>query len=442
MPRRVVLVPCPFQGHINPMLQLGAILHSRGFSITVAHTQYNSPDPSNHPDFSFLPIPDGLSDGQNFASLLNLVLAANVNCESPLRECLAEKQEQHGDIACIIHDITMYFAEAVANHLKVPSINLVTSNVSTTIAHNAFPSLLEKGHIPLQGSTLHDPVPELHPLRFKDLPISRLGDLEAFFQILVNMYKKKFSSPIIWNTMDCLEQSSLTQRQQQLQVPFFPIGPLHKLAPPSSSSLLEEDSSCITWLDKHSPKSVIYVSWGSLACMDAKDLAEVAWGLANSNQPFLWVVRPGSVRGSQWIEQLPETFMDTVGERCHIVKWAPQKEVLGHRAVGGFWSHCGWNSTLESISEGVPMICRPYSGDQRVNTRYISHVWKVGLELESDELERVEIERAVRRLMVDGEGEEMRQRAMELKEKVDICTSEGGSSNRALKELVEYISSF
>ncbi|CBI16032.3 unnamed protein product, partial [Vitis vinifera] len=276
------------------MLQLGAILHSRGFSITVAHTQYNSPDPSNHPDFSFLPIPDGLSDGQNFASLLNLVLAANVNCESPLRECLAEKQEQHGDIACIIHDITMYFAEAVANHLKVPSINLVTSNVSTTIAHNAFPSLLEKGHIPLQGSTLHDPVPELHPLRFKDLPISRLGDLEAFFQILVNMYKKKFSSPIIWNTMDCLEQSSLTQRQQQLQVPFFPIGPLHKLAPPSSSSLLEEDSSCITWLDKHSPKSVIYVSWGSLACMDAKDLAEVAWGLANSNQPFLWVVRPGS----------------------------------------------------------------------------------------------------------------------------------------------------
>lgn len=294
----------------------------------------------------------------------------------------------------------------------------------------------------IAGSTLHDPVPELHPLRFKDLPISRLGDLEAFSQILVNMYKKKFSSPIIWNTMDCLEQSSLTQRQQQLQVPFFPIGPLHKLAPPSSSSLLEEDSSCITWLDKQSPKSVIYVSWGSLACMDAKDLAEVAWGLANSNQPFLWVVRPGSVRGSQWIEQLPETFMDTVGERCHIVKWAPQKEVLGHRAVGGFWSHCGWNSTLESISEGVPMICRPYSGDQRVNTRYISHVWKVGLELESDELERVEIERAVRRLMVDGEGEEMRQRAMELKEKVEICTSEGGSSNRALKELVEYISSF
>ena len=176
--------------------------------------------------------------------------------------------------------------------------------------------------------------------------------------------------------------------------------------------------------------------------MDGKDLAEVAWGLANSNLPFLWVVRPGSVRGSQWTEQLPESFIDRVGERCHIVKWAPQKEVLAHPSVGGFWSHCGWNSTLESISEGVPMICRPYSFDQRVNTRYISYVWRMGMELESDELERGEIERAVRRLMVDGEGEKMRNRAMELKEMMEISTSEGGSSRRALKELLEFISSF
>lgn len=134
------------------MLQLGAILHSRGFSITVAHTQYNSPHPSNHPDFSFLPIPDGLSDGQfSSANLLNLVLAVNANCEAPLRKCLAEKQEAHGGIACIIYDIAMVFSEAVANHLKVPSIILITCNAAANIAFKALPSLLEKGHIPLQG---------------------------------------------------------------------------------------------------------------------------------------------------------------------------------------------------------------------------------------------------------------------------------------------------
>lgn len=261
--------------------------------------------------------------------------------------------------------------------------------------------------------------------------------------MLAKMYEKKMPSAIIWNTVDCLEKSWLAQQQKRNLARVFPVGPLHKLTPSSSSgSLHREDSSCIKWLDKQSPKSVIYVSWGSVVCMDAKDLAEVAWGLTNSNQPFLWVLRPGSVRGSQWTEQLPDCFIETIGERCRIVKWAPQKQVLGHPAVGGFWSHCGWNSTLESISEGIPMICSPYSGDQRVNTRYLNHVWRVGLELEREEFERKKIERAVRRVMVDGEGEKMRQRAMELKEEIGICTSEGGSSNRALKEMVEYIFSF
>ncbi|KAF3454615.1 hypothetical protein FNV43_RR05063 [Rhamnella rubrinervis] len=108
----------------------------------------------------------------------------------------------------------------------------------------------------------------------------------------------------------------------------------------------------------------------------------MAWGLASSQQPFLWVVRPGLVSGLDWIELLPKGFREGVGERGCIVKWAPQQEVLAHEAVGGFWSHCGWNSTLESISEGVPMICKPCFGDQKVNARYVIHEWRVGIELE------------------------------------------------------------
>jgi hypothetical protein len=249
------------------------------------------------------------------------------------------------------------------------------------------------------------------------------------------------SSAIIYNTIDCLENSSLAKIQQQCQVPIFPIGPMHRISSASSSSLLEEDTSCMAWLDKQNFNSVIYVSWGSLALMDVKELVEMGWGLVNSQQPFLWVVRPSSIRGAEWIEILPKSLIENISKRGYIVKWAPQKEVLAHGAVGGFLSHCGWNSMLESICEGVPIICRPCFGDQRMNARYVSHVWNVGLELES-ELERGKIERAIRRLMVHEEGKEMRKRGKNLKERVELCTRKGGSSNSSLNKLIEMIMSF
>ena len=256
---------------------------------------------------------------------------------------------------------------------------------------------------------------------------------------MANLFGNTTYSAIIWNTTKCLEESTLEKIQGQSQVPIFPIGPLHMIVPASiSNSLIKEDKNCISWLDKQPHKSVIYVSsLGSIAALSKEELAEIAWGLANSKQPFLWVVRPGSVRGSDWIELLPKGFQDSVGDRGCIVRWAPQREVLAHPAVGGFWSHCGWNSTLESIGEGIPMICKPCFGDQRVNVRYVSYVWRVGLELE--ELDRGEIEKAVRRLILDDEGKEMRERIKELKEKFEICIRNGGSSNNSLNELVNFI---
>jgi UDP:flavonoid glycosyltransferase YjiC (YdhE family) len=268
-----------------------------------------------------------------------------------------------------------------------------------------------------------------------------LENLEDFLQLVSKASTYKTSSAIIYNTVDCLENSSLAKFQKQCQIQTFPIGPMHSFASVSSSSLLEEDTNCMAWLDKQSCSSVIYVSFGSVVFMDIKELVEMAWGLANSQQPFLWVVRPGSILGAEWIEVLPEELKNDIGERGYIVKWAPQKKVLVHSAVGGFLSHCGWNSTLESICEGIPIICKPCLGDQKVIARYVSHIWRVGLELEG-ELERGEIERAVRKLMVDEEGKEMRKRGKTLKEKIEVCTREGGSSNNSLNELIKMIMSF
>lgn len=244
-------------------------------------------------------------------------------------------------------------------------------------------------------------------------------------------------SAIIWNTMEYLEYSALTQLRQHYQVPIFAVGPLSKMVRCPSTSFLKEDTNCISWLDKQAPRSVIYVSLGSLATMDETELAETAWGLANSNQPFLWVVRPGSVCGSEWIESFPEGFTEEIRGRGLVLKWAPQKQVLAHSAVGGFWSHCGWNSTLESISEGIPMICRPVMGDQCVNSRYLCYIWRIGLELEH--LDRKVIESTIRRLLVDDEGKEMRQRAIDMKEKAKYSLCNGGSSFKSLNDMVEFL---
>ncbi|KAL3720008.1 hypothetical protein ACJRO7_004921 [Eucalyptus globulus] len=438
------LVPGPFQGHLTPMLQLATVLKSKGFSITIAHTQFNSPDSSAHPDFTFLCIPDGLSEEEvRNPDLIGIVLRLNVNCESSFRECLNQgtNHMESGDkICCIIYDAVVYFSEAIARDLKIPSIALHTSNAATTIVRPILLQLKAQGHIPVPDSMLQVPVPLHQPLRFKDLPLSNFGSLDYFLEGIVLMYNIRSSSAIIFNTIHCLEEPPLAQLHQRYQVPIFPIGPLHKLAPTSDVSLLQEDTGCITWLDKQTHNSVIYVSLGSIAHLNQDQLSEMAWGLANSKEPFLWVIRPGSILGSEWIDSMDEGFKECVKDRGCIVKWAPQKKVLAHDAVGGFWSHCGWNSTLESICEGVPMICQPCFGDQKVNARYLTHEWKVGLELEG-EIERGTVERAVRTLMKEKEGEEMRQRVLDLKHKVEVSIGDGGYSSHYLSELVELLTS-
>ncbi|XP_042509772.1 UDP-glycosyltransferase 76B1-like [Macadamia integrifolia] len=446
---RLVLFPFPLQGHINPMLQLASILYSKGFSITIIHTHFNSPNSSNYPNFTFVPIPDGLSDVQDsITDGFSLLPLLNLTCKVPFRDCLvqllsnAETEEEH--IACLISDPVMPFTQGVADSLKLPRLVLLTSSVQSFLAFAAYQVLRQKGYLPISDSQLETPVPELPPLRVKDLPAIETQNLEILYQFVDSMVNQlKASSGLTGNTFKLLEQSALATFTQEFPIPIFTLGPFHKLYPALSSSLLSQDRSCIAWLDTQPPRSVIYVSFGSLASMDEDEFVEMAWGLANSKCPFLWVVRSGSVHGLEQVEPVwPDGFLEMISEKGCIIKWAPQQEVLAHPAVGGFWTHNGWNSTLESICEGVPMLCRPSFGDQKVNARLVSHVWRVGLHMEENRLERGEIERSIRRVMVEKEGEEMRERAKSLKEKVEVCVRKGGSSHQSLEDLIAHILSF
>ncbi|KAL0643632.1 hypothetical protein Bca4012_041922 [Brassica carinata] len=193
------------------------------------------------------------------------------------------------------------------------------------------------------------------------------------------------------------------------------------------SSLQEEDKGCIEWLNMQKPRSVIYVSVETVAKMETKEVLEMAWGLCNSNQPFLWVIRPGSILGSDGLEY------DGIRKRIHCETCTADRSILRHPAVGGFWSHCGWNSTLESIVEGVPLILRPFQSEQKINAAYLLSVWEIEIQMEG-EVERGNVEGAVKRLIVDEEGAGMRERALVLKEKLITSLRSGDSSYHALDD--------
>ncbi|KAG0513903.1 hypothetical protein BDA96_10G143200 [Sorghum bicolor] len=447
--RHVLLFPLPYQGHINPMFRLSGLLHARGFAVTVFHTQFNAPDPALHPDYRFVSVPNG-SPTPVLVGIKDVVaqmMELGAACEAAFRDRLASVLEEYSRdaVACLVADSHLLPIIEVAARLSVPTLALRTGSATCCACFLAYPMLFDKGYLPVQESQRDMPVLELPPYRVRDLPIvGEDGGGQVRELISRATTAMKISSGLILNTFDALERRELEGLRRDLAVPVFDIGPLHKLSPAGGdSSLLLPDRSCLEWLDAWPPESVLYVSFGSVACMSPRDLVETAWGIAGSSVPFLWVVRPGMVSGSadhHHDHHLPEGFEAATHGRGMVVTWAPQEEVLGHRAVGGFWTHGGWNSTAESICEGVPMLCRPYFGDQMGNARYVEHVWRVGLEVGGD-LERGSVEAAIRRLMTGDDGAEMRTRAGELKKAAAECTVEGGSSCLAIDKLITHMMS-
>jgi len=444
---RVILFPLPLQGCINPMIQLAKILHSRGFSITVIHTCFNAPKASSHPLFTFIQIQDGLSETETRTRDVKLLITLlNQNCESPVRECLRKllqsAKEEKQRISCLINDSGWIFTQHLAKSLNLMRLAFNTYKISFFRSHFVLPQLRREMFLPLQDSEQDDPVEKFPPLRKKDLlRILEADSVQGDSYSDMILEKTKASSGLIFMSCEELDQDSLSQSREDFKVPIFAIGPSHSHFPASSSSLFTPDETCIPWLDRQEDKSVIYVSIGSLVTINETELMEIAWGLSNSDQPFLWVVRVGSVNGTEWIEAIPEYFIKRLNEKGKIVKWAPQQEVLKHRAIGGFLTHNGWNSTVESVCEGVPMICLPFRWDQLLNARFVSDVWMVGIHLEG-RIERDEIERAIRRLLLETEGEAIRERIQLLKEKVGRSVKQNGSAYQSLQNLINYISSF
>ncbi|MFS8018581.1 putative 7-deoxyloganetin glucosyltransferase [Helianthus anomalus] len=302
----------------------------------------------------------------------------------------------------------------------------------------------------LTDGTLEKPIdwiPGMSNLRYKDIPsfIRTTDPNDIMFDFMGEEAQNNLNAPaIIFNTFDALEHKVVKAIASKFNYPnIYTIGPLPLLAryvPDESpvqslnSSLWRPDSSCFQWLDQKKEGSVIYINYGSITTMTNQHFVEFAWGLAKSMQPFLWVVRPDVMMGDS--TSLPEEFLEGIKDRGMLISWCDQEKVLAHPSVGAFLSHCGWNSTTESILEGVPLICWPFFSDQQTNCGFACNEWGIGMEINHD-VKRNEVEALVREMMQGEKGKEMRRNAKEWKRKAKEATEIGGSSYNNLQKFIK-----
>ncbi|TQD77759.1 hypothetical protein C1H46_036715 [Malus baccata] len=197
----------------------------------------------------------------------------------------------------------------------------------------------------------------------------------------------------------------------------------------------EKKHECLEWLNDKAPNSVVYVNFGSIMVMPSEQLVEFGWGLANSKVSFFWVIRPDLVVGKSAILS-PEFVGETKGGSL-IASWCPQEQVLNHPSVGGFLTHNGWNSTMESASAGVPMLCWLFFAvHQQTNCHCTCKQWGIDMEIDKN-VKRDDVEKLVRELMEGEKGTRMKNKAMEWKNLAEQATGPHGSSSANLRKISE-----
>ncbi|KAL5708045.1 hypothetical protein ACHQM5_018883 [Ranunculus cassubicifolius] len=473
----IIMFPFMAQGHITPFLALALQIEQRfGYKIIFINTPLNlkklhsSLPPNSSISLTELPFcstdHDLPPDSENTDSLpyplIVKLFQASLTLKPSFNELIMDLTQKHGcPPLCIIGDMFLGWTLEIAKELKVFH---ATFNTCSAYGAGVYYSMwLNLPHCKTECDEfpLRD-FPEVNKIHITQLPnILKVADgndpWAKFFHKVLPLWFD--SDAILLNTVEELDYTGLKYFRRKFHGrPVWPIIPTFKhtidegvvcsIRPQKKSGIDLEK--CIEWLNRRSPNSVLFVSFGSQNSISRTQLMNLAIGLEESGKNFIWVVRPpiefdinGEFR-SEWLPDGYESRLSDQNRGLIIHKWAPQLEILAHKSTCAFLSHCGWNSVMESLSHGVPLLGWPLSGEQTYNSKFLEEEVGVCIEVgrgTSCEIVPRKLMSSIELVMGEGEkGVEMRKKAMEIRDMIEDAVREDdgfkGGSLKAMDELV------
>ncbi|XP_059318734.1 nuatigenin 3-beta-glucosyltransferase-like [Lycium ferocissimum] len=491
IPPHVVFLPYAMTSHITPLVHIARLFAYHGLRVTIITTPHNalifqsSIDndrclvPGCNISVQTLKFPSyemGLPDGvENFSACPSLEIAGKVHygffvlLQKPMEQLIRNLKPQ-----CIVSDMFFPWTIDLAEELNIPRFSFQTANFFFQCVWHCLREYAPHEKVALDSDDQSFLIPGLpHEIKMK------LSEIEDFFfedNFSRQTYKavreaELRSQGIIHNTCSELEPEYVDIYENIRGVKGWHVGPtflfINELEKSQNSNPTCFDDpwkkcgDCLNWLEDQEPNSVLFVCFGSSVRFSNDQLKEIALALNAAKCPFILVAKEQGNKnqleekddnnyGDWW--QL-DSFKELVvnNKRCFIVKgWAPQVLILEHRAIGGFLTHCGWNSVLEALTMGIPLITWPLFAEQFYNQKLLvllglaievgSDVWNSGFIVSSPVVSREKIELAIERLMYDSEErKKIRANAKLMAEKVKSSAEEGGSSHSHLIALIEEI---
>ncbi|GFP83199.1 UDP-glycosyltransferase 86a1 [Phtheirospermum japonicum] len=448
-----IMISVPYQGHINPFTNLAIKLASKDFTVTFAHfefvhhklskAQHSTKARESGLDVRYATISDGLP--LDFDRELHF----EKYWEILFRDFPARVDQFVGKmiqsepliVPFLVTDTVYAWPATIADKYNIVNVSFWTEPALVFSLLYHWDLLTERGHFPCKDKNEEiNYIPGVKSINTKDLMsyLKESDSSDIFYKALSPAFQEaKKADFILHNTVEELESDILSALNKYQ--PNYAIGPINFYKNPATDNVnksLWSESDCTHWLESKSTGSVLYVSFGSFVHTSKQIIEEIAYGLLLSEVSFLWVVRDG-ILDSGDANVLPVGFENEIRDKGLIVPWCNQITVLSNPAVGGFLTHNGWNSTVESMWCGVPMICYPIAFDQITNRKLVVNDWKIGISLcDGISVDRIEVAEKIKSFMSEGSiSKSLRTEAGNVK--VAIREALDGSSERNFDQFVE-----